>query len=85
MSLLDDIRAKADQNGDGKLSLDDLEALRSGDNGNVIDRLKESVTGKDGKLDFNDIKNLNLDELKNDASSILNQAKDSLGGFFNKK
>ena len=85
MSLLDDIKAKADANGDGKINLEDLEALRSGDNSEIIDKLKEKVVGKDGKLDFEDIKNINFDTLTSTASDVINDAKDSfLGNIFGK-
>lgn len=85
MSLLDDIKAKADANGDGKINLDDLEALRTGDNGNIIDQLKEKALGSDGKLDMNDLTNFNFDGIKAGATDLVDKAKDSLGDIFDKK
>ena len=41
MSLVDDLKAKADLNGDGKLSLEDLEGLKDGANNEQIEKLKE--------------------------------------------
>lgn len=80
MSLLDDIKAKADANGDGKINMDDLEALRSGDNAGIIDHLQKNIAGKDGKLGLDDIKNINFDTLKSTAGDIINDEKDSLLG-----
>lgn len=81
MSLLDDIKAKADANGDGKVDLKDLEALRTGDNGHIIDALEKKIAGKDGKLGLDDIKNINFDTLGSVAGDIIiGGAKDSLLG-----
>lgn len=61
MSLLDDMKAKADANGDGKLNTDDLEALRNSDNGEIIDKLKAAADqNDDGKLSFDDAKSFDL-------------------------
>lgn len=60
MSLLDDLKAKADANGDGKISLEDLEALRDGSNNSAIDKIKEVAQNTGGKIDFEEIKNLNI-------------------------
>lgn len=57
--LLDDAKARADVNGDGKLSAEDLEALRDkhGLDSNLVDDLKAKADASgDGKLDFEDIK-----------------------------
>lgn len=40
MSLLDDLKAKADLNGDGKLDAADLESLKDGANNEQIEKLK---------------------------------------------
>lgn len=64
MSIFDDMKAKADANGDGKLSKDDFEALKekySGDEGaqEKLQGLKEKVDANgDGKLDFDDARSL---------------------------
>ena len=61
MSLLDDIKTKADANGDGKLNSEDLESLRSGNNGQLIDKLKAAADqNDDGKLSFEDVKNFDF-------------------------
>lgn len=60
MSLLDDLKAKADANGDGKISLEDLEALRDGSNNSAIDKIKQAAQNTGGKIDFEEIKNLNI-------------------------
>ncbi len=41
MSLLDDLKEKADLNGDGKLGPEDLESLKDGVNNEQIEKLKE--------------------------------------------
>lgn len=83
MSLLDDIKAKADVNGDGKITTDDLESLRNNDNGDVIDQLKEKALGSDGKFSMEDVKS-NFEELKKNAGDAVDKAKDSLGNIFGK-
>lgn len=85
MGLLDDIKAKADANGDGKVSAADLEALKDGLNNVQLDKLKEKFLGKDGKLSLEDFDSLNLDSLKSSADDIINHTKDTLGGVFDKK
>lgn len=61
MSLIDDLKAKADANGDGKLSKDDLESLKNEDNGSTIDQLKAVADqNNDGKINFDDVKNFDL-------------------------
>ena len=55
-----DAKAKADTNGDGKLSVDDLQFLAQNDDvdAGVIDNLKEMADANDdGKIDFEDVRN----------------------------
>ena len=79
MSLLDDIKAKADLNGDGKIGLEDLESLKDGTNNEQLDKLKEFADRNgDGKVDLEDVKNFDLGNLVQDA-------KDKLGGLFGGK
>jgi hypothetical protein len=85
VSILDDIKAKADANGDGKVNLDDLESLRNDQNSEAIDSLKERATGSDGKLDLGDLGNLNLENLKGAAGDAFEAAKGSFGDLFGKK
>lgn len=57
MSLFDDIKAKADINGDGKITAADLEGLKDGVNNDTLDQLKAKADGNgDGKLDLADLK-----------------------------
>lgn len=78
MSLLDDLKAKADLNGDGKLSVEDLESLKDGANNEQLDKLKGLADSNgDGKLDLEDAKNIDLGNLANDV-------RDKLGGLFGK-
>lgn len=61
MGLMDEIKAKADMNNDGKVSKEDLEELRNDDNGSTIDKLKEAADqNDDGRLNFDDVKNFDL-------------------------
>lgn len=52
MSLLDDIKAKMDTNKDGKMSLDELEAMRDDENSATIDLLQAKARRYDGRLDM---------------------------------
>lgn len=59
MNLLDDLKAKADANGDGKLTSADLEDLKKtyADQLPKLDELKAKADGNgDGKLDLADAK-----------------------------
>ena len=78
MSLLDDLKAKADVNGDGKLSADDLAGLKDKISPDQFDQLKQLADqNDDGKLNLDDIKGIDLD-------SIASDVKDRLGGLFGK-
>ena len=79
MSLIDDLKAKADRNGDGKLNAEDLESLKDGLNNEQLDRLKQLADrNQDGKLSWDDVKNIDFGELVSDA-------KDNLSGLFGNK
>lgn len=84
MSILDDIKAKADANGDGKINADDLESLRNDENSSVIDKLKETALGSDGKFSMEDVQR-NFEDLKKNAGDAVDKAKDSLGNIFGGK
>lgn len=78
MGLIDDLKAKADLNGDGNLTPADLESLKDGTNNEQLDKLKEVADqNSDGKINFDDAKNL-------DFGNIANQLKDSAGNLFGK-
>ncbi|RYF27731.1 MAG: hypothetical protein EOO17_05745 [Chloroflexi bacterium] len=67
MSLFDSLKAKADVNGDGKITKADLDALKSPENKQKIDDLKTKADqNKDGKLDMQDLKGANLGQLAKD-------------------
>jgi hypothetical protein len=58
MSLLDDLKAKADLSGDGSVNAGDLQALKDKypDQSSKLDELKARLdTSGDGKLGFEDI------------------------------
>lgn len=79
MSLLDDLQAKADLNGDGKLSMDDLANAKDKLTPEQWEKLQEiGDRNGDGKVDMADLKEFNLGDVVNDI-------KDSLGGFFGDK
>ncbi len=79
MSLLDDLKAKADLNGDGKLGPEDLESLKDGANNEQIEKLKEFADQNgDGKLNLEDAKNIDL-------GNLANTVKEHLGGLFGGK
>ena len=79
MSLADDLKAKADLNGDGKLSAEDLESLKDGANNEQIEKIKEFADQNgDGKVDLEDVKNIDL-------GNLANTVKEHLGGLFGGK
>ena len=79
MSLVDDLKAKADRNGDGKISKEDLEGMKNGENDSHIDKLKDLADRNgDGKIGLDDAKNIDLGSLAGDAKS-------KLGGMFGGK
>ena len=79
MSLLDDLKAKADLNGDGKLDAADLESLKDGANNEQLEKLKEAADQNGaGKLDLEDVKNIDL-------GNLANTVKEHLGGLFGGK
>jgi hypothetical protein len=62
MSLFDDIKAKADTNGDGKITAADLEGLKDGVNNDTLDQLKAKADSNgDGRLDLADLKDAGSD------------------------
>ncbi len=79
MSLLDDLKAKADVNGDGTLSADDLAELRDKISPEQFDQLKQLADrNSDGSINFDDIKNFDLGAAADDLKS-------TLGGLFGEK
>ena len=78
MSLLDEIKSKADANGDGKLSQEDIEGLQGSIPQDKFDQLKSIADGNaDGKIDISDVQNL-------DWGGLLEEAKNTFGNFFGK-
>lgn len=59
MSIFDELKAKADANGDGKLSIDDLKSLQDKLPADKLDELKgKADANSDGKLDMSDLSGL---------------------------
>lgn len=61
MSLLDDLKSKADKNDDGRLDKDDLESLKNGDGNHDtwLDKLKDKADQNgDGKVGMDDFSGL---------------------------
>lgn len=70
MGLFEDIKTKADLNGDGKLSLADLDGMRDGNNSELIDKMKAVADrNEDGKLSLDDVKNFNLGDAIKDIKN----------------
>lgn len=62
MSLFDDIKTKADHNGDGKLTQEDLESFRGHLPDDKLNQLKDIADqNDDGKIDFTDVRDFNFD------------------------
>lgn len=81
--LLAEAQARADANGDGKLSLDDLKALADEhklDN-NFVDDLRSKVDmDADGKLELDDAKKA-LEDAGSRAGELFDDAKKHVGDF----
>jgi Ca2+-binding EF-hand superfamily protein len=61
MSLIDELKKKADQNGDGRISKEDLDELKGGNDGDNIwlDKLKaQADQNGDGKIGLDDFSGL---------------------------
>jgi Ca2+-binding EF-hand superfamily protein len=64
MELLNQLTQLADKNGDGKLSVEDLESLKGGANDQILQQLQDKADQNgDGKLDISDLQNLNFNDL----------------------
>lgn len=83
MSLLDDLKTKADLNKDGKLSIEDLESLKDGTNNAQLDQLIQLADqNDDGTLGLDDIKNFDFNKVLDNLKDGLT---DKLGGIFSGK
>lgn len=79
MSVLDDLQAKADLNGDGKLSMEDLQTAKDKLTPEQWEKLKEiGDRNGDGKVDIADLRDFNFGDIANDI-------KDGLGSIFGGK
>ena len=77
MNLIDEIKQFADKN--GKISLEKLNDLKDKIPADVLNNLTDIANqNDDGKIDLNDLKDLKLD-------SLLDEAKSALGGLFGGK
>lgn len=64
MALFDELKKRADVNGDGKITKEDLDAVNSPENKQKVDELKKVAdSNKDGKVDLSDVKGINLGEV----------------------
>ncbi len=76
MDLVAEVQKLADANGDGKLSVDDLNSLKEKfpDQAELLDKAKDAADQNgDGKVDLADLQGLDLGSLG-----------DKLGGLFGK-
>lgn len=79
MSVLDDLQAKADLNGDGKLSVDDLTDMKDQFGPEQWEKLVAlGDQNGDGKVDVSDLKDFKFDNVVDDIKS-------NLGGMFGGK
>lgn len=59
MGFMDQMKSKADQNRDGRVSKDDLDSMRDDNNSGMIDKLKAKAdTNNDSKVSMDDLKNI---------------------------
>ncbi len=83
MDVLSDLKAKADANGDGKLSKEDLEGLSNVLPTDQLEQLKAKADANgDGKIDFEDVKKIDFSNVVDDAKDALDGARENLGGMF---
>lgn len=81
MSLLDDMKAKADANADGMLSAEDLASFQEQMPADMFEQLQAKLDGNgDGALDLNDLGGIDLGGL--DFGGIAEQAKSFFDGIF---
>lgn len=79
MSLFDDLKTKADLNGDGKPSMQDITDMKDKISPEQWKKLKEiGDRNGDGKIDMADLKDF-------DAGDMVNDIKSNLGGLFGGK
>lgn len=77
MGLLEDIQAKADANGDGKLSMEDLQNMRDSlPEGKFEELSAKADANGDGKVSFEDVKDM-------DWGGLADDAKNTFGNLFN--
>lgn len=72
MNILDELKAKADTNGDGKVDRSDIEALKSKypDYADTLDELKAKAdANNDGRVNFSDVSDL-FGDLKDGMSEF---------------
>ena len=79
MNLLDDIKAKIDQNGDGTLSKDDLESLKDKLPLDKFEELKSKFDQSgDDKLSLDDLKDFDFKGLGDQAKNVVDDVKGKL-------
>lgn len=76
MNIIDVIKSQMDLNKDGKLSKEDLEALKDGKSNTLIDQLKKQADlNKDGKIDAKDLPKIQVDKLADKLKDVLSSKK----------
>lgn len=73
MDLFAEVQKRADANGDGKLSLDDIASLKEQfpDQAGLLDKAKEIADQNgDGKLDLADVQGMNLGDIAGQIGSL---------------
>lgn len=73
MDLLAEVKKRADANGDGKLSSEDIASLKEQypDQAGMLDKVKAIADqNSDGKVDLSDLKNLNFGDVAGQIKSL---------------
>lgn len=73
MDLFTEVQKRADANGDGKLSVEDLNSLKAQfpDQAGLLDQAKDIADrNNDGKLDLADVQGLNLGDIAGQIGSL---------------
>lgn len=74
MALFDELKKRADVNGDSKITKEDLDAVKSPENKDKIEKLKTMAdSNKDGKVDLSDAKGLDLGQIANGVKGMFSK------------
>lgn len=81
MGIFEDLKAKADANGDGKLSIEDVKAAFPDAGEDFLNTLKEKADqNDDGKLNLEDLKSIDFKAIGDQIGDTVSDLKNKLFG-----